>query len=135
VLEALPSDYPDRAKYEKLLAELCAALAATQGKDGLWRASLLDPESYPMGETSGSTFFCYGIAWAINHGIVDREQYLPVARKAWHALTACVEEDGKLGYVQFPADSPRSPTARGNNWEYASGAFLAAGAEMLKLLK
>ena len=135
VLEALPKDYPERPKYEKLLAELCAALAATQGGDGLWRASLLDPESYPLGETSGSTFFCYGIAWAINHGIVDREKYLPVVQKAWHGLMACVEEDGKLGYVQLPADSPRSPTYRSKNVEYAAGAFLSAGAEMIKLLE
>ena len=135
VLEAMPKDYPERSKYEKLLSDMCASLAATQGEDGLWRASLLDPESYPLGETSGSTFFCYGIAWAINHGIVDRAKYLPVAQKAWRGLMASVEPDGKLGYVQLPADSPRSPAYRSKNVEYAAGAFLAAGAEMLKLLE
>lgn len=134
VLEAMPENFPERKKYEHLLAEMCAALAATQGSDGLWRASLLDPDSYPLGETSGSTFFCYGIAWAINHGLVDRATYLPIARKAWKGLMACVEPDGKLGYVQLPADSPRSPTYRKKNVEYATGAFLAAGAEMLQLL-
>ena len=88
-----------------------------------------------MGETSSSTFFCYGLAWGINHGLLDRKKYLPVAIKAWHALMACVEADGKLGYVQLPADSPRSPTFRSKNVEYAAGAFLAAGAEMIRLLK
>ena len=135
VLEALPSDYPERPKYEKLLATLCASLAERQGADGLWRASLLDPDSYPLGETSGSTFFCYAIAWGINHGVLDREKYVPVASKAWRGLMACVEPDGKLGYVQFPAESPRSPTYRSQNVEYAAGAFLAAGAEMLTLLR
>ena len=135
VLEALPKDYPDRPKYEKLLVELCASLAAVQGQDGLWRASLLDPDSYPLGETSSSTFFCYGIAWAINHGVIDRAAYLPAAQKAWKGLMACVEPDGMLGYVQLPADSPRSPTYRSKNVEYAAGAFLLAGSEMIRLLE
>lgn len=134
VLEALPADYPERHKYEQLLKTFCASLAAHQGADGLWRASLLDPDSYPLGETSGSTFFCYGIAWGINHGVLEREKFTPVAAKAWHALMACVETDGKLGYVQLPAESPRSPAYRSKNVEYAAGAFLAAGGEMIKLL-
>lgn len=134
VLDVMPADYPDRRRYEELLVKLCTALAETQGEDGLWRASLLDPDSYPLGETSGSTFFCHAIAWGINHGLLDREKFLPVAMKSWQALMACVEPDGKLGYVQAPAESPRSPTYREKNVEYAAGAFLASGGEMIHLL-
>jgi len=135
ILQYFPKEHPDRKKYESLLKDFAASLARAQGSDGLWRASLLDPDSYPLGETSGSAFFCYAIAWGINHGILDRAKYLPVAAKAWHALMACVEPDGKLGFVQLAADSPRSPTFREKNVEYAAGAFLMAGSEMIQLLE
>ena len=135
VLQYLPKEHPDRKKHEALLIDFAASLARAQGPDGLWRASLLDPDSYPLGETSGSTFFCYAIAWGVNHGILDRAKYLPVAAKAWQALMACVEPDGKMGFVQLPADSPRSPTFREKNVEYAAGAFLMAGSEMIQLLE
>lgn len=135
VLEVLPADDPQRARYEQLLREMAGALVKVQGKDGLWRASLQDPESYPLGETSGSTFFCYGLAWGVNHRILDRQVFQPAALKAWRGLLACVEPDGKLGFVQQPADSPRSPTYRSTNSEYATGALLMAGGEVLRLLR
>ena len=134
VLQALPPGDPQRGRYEQLLRDMADALAKAQGADGLWRASLHDPESYPLGETSGSTFYCYGLAWGINHGVLDKARYQPLVKKAWRALLACVETDGKLGYVQQPADSPRSPAYRRCNVEYATGALLMAGGEMLKLL-
>lgn len=134
VLHHLPADYPSRSRYEQLLREFAEALRRTQGADGLWRASLLDPDSYPMGETSGSTFFCYALAWGVNHGVLDRATYQSAALAAWRGLAACVDADGRLGYVQLPADSPRSPVYRHTNVEYATGAFLLAGSEILSLL-
>ncbi|MEI6646234.1 MAG: glycoside hydrolase family 88 protein, partial [bacterium] len=134
VLETLPADDPQRTRYEQLLREMAAVLIAAQDKDGLWRASLHDPESYPLGETSGSTFFCYGLAWGINHGVLDKSTYQPFVLNAWRALLACIESDGKLGFVQQPADSPRSATYRRTNSEYATGALLLAGSEVLRLL-
>ena len=38
--------------------------------DGMWRASLLDPVEFPMKESSGTAFFCFGMAWGINNGIL-----------------------------------------------------------------
>jgi rhamnogalacturonyl hydrolase YesR len=134
VLEALPADDPLRPRYEQLLREMAKVLITAQGKDGLWRASLQDPESYPLGETSGSTFFCYGLAWGVNHGVLDKSTCQPVVLNAWRALLACVDPDGKLGFVQQPADSPRSATYRRTNSEYATGALLLAGSEVLRLL-
>ncbi len=106
-----------------------------QGKDGLWRASLLDPKSYPMGETSSSTFYCYAFAWGINHKILDPKRFNPAAEKAWNALCACInDQTGRLEFVQLPADSPRSPVYKHCNVEYATGAFLLAGSEILKII-
>lgn len=69
-LEAMPARYPGRKKYEDLLIELASSLKSLQQPDGFWKSDLLDPEIYPMGETSGTAFFCYGIAWAINHKLL-----------------------------------------------------------------
>ncbi len=58
-------------------------LASIQQDDGLWRSSLLDPDSYPGGEASGSGFNIYALAWGINQGVLDSEPYLEVVKKGW----------------------------------------------------
>ena len=77
MLEELPADHPDRARYVTLFREMAEKIAAVQGEDGYWRASLLDPDSRPNPETSGTGFFVYGLAWGINHGLLDRARYEP----------------------------------------------------------
>ena len=96
-------------------------------------ASLLDPDSYPGGEVSGTGFDCYAIAWGINNGILDKATYLPVVEKAWTGLNKCVGEDGHVGWVQpIGADPRKDFTAE--SWEvYGSGAYLLAGSEVIKL--
>ena len=70
VLESLPKEHPTRAFYENLFKEMTQSVLATQQPDGLWRPSLLDPEQIPIGETSGSGFFVFGLAWGVNHGVL-----------------------------------------------------------------
>ena len=134
LLDTLPKDDPQRAEFEADFRKMAAALVACQGADGMWRASLFDPESYPMGETSATALIAYGLLWGVNHGVLDRTAYLPPAEKSARALLVIQESDGKLGYVQPGAESPRVAVYRASNIEYATGAFLLAGAEMLKLL-
>lgn len=135
IIDYMPQNYSNRKKYEKLFQQMCNSLLALQGEDGLWRASLLDTESYPMGETSSTTFFCYAFAWGINNNLLDAEKFTPSVKKAWTALCALVnKETGRLEYVQLPADSPRSPVYKRCNVEYATGAFLLAGSEVVRLL-
>ncbi len=135
VLDYLPEDYPSRSKYVTMYKEICNSLLKLQAKDGLWRSSLLDPESYPMGETSSSTFYCYAFAWGINRGLLNRKDFEPAVLKAWKSLSALVNpENGRLEYVQLPADSPRSPVYKHCNVEYATGAYLLAGSEVIPLL-
>lgn len=135
VLEYLPTDFATRPKYEAMFKAMCKKLLSIQGKDGLWRSSLLDTKSYPMGETSSTTFYCYAFAWGINRGLLDSKTYKPAAFKAWKALSALVNpETGRLEYVQLPADSPRSPVYKNCNVEYATGAYLLGGSEILKLM-
>lgn len=134
LLETLPKDDPQRAEFEADFRKMAVALMACQGADGMWRASLFDPESYPMGETSATALIAFGLLWGINHGVLDRGTFLPPAEKALRALLAVQEPNGKLGYVQPGAESPRVAVYRASNIEYATGAFLLAGSEMLRLL-
>jgi rhamnogalacturonyl hydrolase YesR len=133
VLEELPADYANREFYVTIFKEMAARLKELQQADGLWRASLLDPDSYPGGEVSGSGFDCYAIAWGINNGILDKATYLPVVEKAWIALNKCVKEDGHVGWVQ-PIGADPKKNFNEDSWEvYGSGAFLLAGSEVIKL--
>jgi unsaturated rhamnogalacturonyl hydrolase len=133
VLQELPSDYKMRGFYEQNYLEMAKKIASLQQPDGLWRASLLDPDSYPGGEASGSGFFCYALAWGINNGLLDRDEYLPVVKKAWAGLISLIQEDGRVGWVQPIGADPRQNFSA-ESWEvYGTGAFLLAGSEVIKL--
>ena len=133
ILKELPADYPQRPFYEQLFREMAARISTLQMEDGLWRASLLDPEAYPGGEVSGSGFFCYALAWGLNNKLLDKTTYLPVVRKAWVALNGCVHENGCVGWVQPIGADPRK-NFNADSWEvYGSGAFLLAGSEVIKI--
>ncbi|MDR2816816.1 MAG: glycoside hydrolase family 88 protein [Proteiniphilum sp.] len=134
ILKELPADYPERSFYEGLYKDMAKRVVGLQQEDGLWRASLLDPDSYPGGEVSGSGFFCYALAWGINNKLLDKT-YLPAVRKAWAGLTRCVNEEGRVGWVQ-PIGADPQKNISPDSWEvYGTGAFLLAGSEVIKLPK
>ena len=56
---------------------MCVKLKDIQGQDGLWHSGLLDSVAHKQDETSGSAFFVYGMAYAMNEGIVDKEAFDP----------------------------------------------------------
>ncbi len=61
-------------------------LLSLQDEDGLWRVSLIDPTYLDMGESSGSAFFTFALAWGINNGLLDKS-HKPAIEKAWKALS------------------------------------------------
>ncbi len=133
VLQELPANNAGKDFYINLFKEMSSRLKELQQADGLWRASLLDPDSYPGGEVSGSGFDCYAMAWGINNGILDKATYLPIVEKAWIALNKCVQKDGHVGWVQ-PVGADPKKNFNADSWEvYGSGAFLLAGSEVIKL--
>ena len=132
VLDDLPDDYRDRQKYIDLHKRMAAELIKLQREDGLWPPSLLDPKEFDSPETSGTAFFCYALAWGINHGTLDRATYLPHVIKAWNGLVTKVTPEGKLGYVQKVAGEPGKVNPDDTH-EYAVGALLLAGSEILKI--
>jgi rhamnogalacturonyl hydrolase YesR len=134
VLENLPKEYENRPFYENLFKTMANRLIEIQHEDGLWRTSLLSPESYDHGEVSGSGFFTFALAWGVNNGLLDKNEYEPVVTKAWKALRECQHENGMVGWVQNIGASPAP--ANKNSWQnYGTGAFLLAGSEMIKLEK
>jgi len=133
VLQYMPKDFPSRPRYVHLFQQMSEKIASLQQPDGFWRASLLDPTSFPNPETSGTALFCYGLAWGINAGILPRGQYLPIVTSAWKALASAVDPaTGKLGWVQTVGFKPAGVKAD-DTAEFGVGAFLLAGTEMLKL--
>ncbi|MDH7598376.1 MAG: glycoside hydrolase family 88 protein [Sedimentisphaerales bacterium] len=131
VLDLMPKDHPNYDRYRQLYLEMAQRLIQVQGEDGLWRSSLLDPNAYPVPESSGSGFFCYGLAWGCNKGWLG-ESYKDAVIKAWRGLLDCVHADGKLGYVQPIGDSPNKVNADSTDI-YGIGAFLLAASEVYKM--
>lgn len=126
---------PSSKEYKYFLniyKKMAKKLVSIQTPEGHWAMSLLGQEFYPTPETSGSSFFIYGLAWGINKGILDKKTYEPVVKKGWNAMVSYVSPEGMLGYVQPIGAAPGK--AWPNKTEvYGTGAFLSAGSEVYKL--
>ncbi len=132
IIDELPEG-EDKEWFIALFKEMAPAIAKLQTPQGHWAMSLLCADSYPTPETSGSSFFTYGLAWGINQGYLDRAIYEPVVLKGWNAVVSHVNADGMLGYVQPVGAAP------GKAWPdqtevYGIGAFLSAGSEVYKMV-
>ena len=118
--------------FMKIYKKMADKLLEIQTPEGHWAMSLLGQEFYPTPETSGSSFYTYGLAWGINNGILDEVTYAGGVKKGWNAMVSYVTKDGMLGYVQPIGAAP------GNAWAdktevYGTGAFLSAGSEVFKM--
>ena len=132
VLQAMPANYKDRQRYVTQLQQIAQATAAVQGSDGLWRPGLLDADSYPLPEVSGSAFIAYAMAWGVNNGLLDRDVYAPVIRNAWAGMLGHVYEDGRVGCIQ-PIGAAPGQFTKTSSYVYGVGAFLLAGSEIYKM--
>ena len=131
ILGHLPVSDTNYSWYVDLFRQMAASLRKCQGVDGFWRTNLADPVEFPNPESSGTAFFTFSLAWGINHGLLERETYEPVVKKAWNALYSCVDDDGKVGWGQKVARKPEVVDKEDSD-EFVAGAFLLAGSEMLK---
>jgi len=139
VLQVIPADELHREEYLEDFRNMAEALSAVQREDGFWNPSLVDPDDYGGKETSGTAFFVYGLAWGINHGILDSATYIPHVVCGWECLVNdALHEDGFLGWVQGtgkePGDGqPLSYDKPPNFEDFGLGAFLLAGSEVYNL--
>ena len=103
VFDYLPQDHPDRAALLGALRSLCAGLKRMQDpKTGMWFQVVDKPgEAGNWNETSGTGMFTYLIRKSIDKGYIGREEYLPVARKAYAGMAtkAVRAADGRLDIV------------------------------------
>lgn len=134
IIDHLPEDYPSRDFYISLFREMMEKIAGLQDKQGFWHSSLLDTVAYPMPESSASGFLTYSLFWGINRGYLDKDEYLPIAIKAWKALQTILHEDGKVGFVQAIGADPKSVSVDDTE-VYGAGAFLMAAVEYIHYLK
>lgn len=126
---------PKSQEYQYFLniyLKMAKKLVEIQTPEGHWAMSLLGQKFYPTPETSGTSFFTYGLAWGINQGILDKASYEPTVKKAWQCLVGHVNPEGMLSFVQPIGAAPGKAWA--NRTEvYGTGAFLSAGSEIYTL--
>ncbi len=134
VLERMPQDDPQRAKYVAQYRDMAARIAALQPPDGLWRSGLLDPDAYRSPEISGSAFYTFAMAWGIHHGLLDKKTWMPVVAKAWRGMLAHIYQDGRLGSIQ-PIGAAPDKFKPSSSYVYGVGAFLMAGSELAQMTK
>ena len=132
IIENFPEHGRDKEKYVNLFKEMMTKIKTIQPSDGLFRASLLDTQSHPIKEASGTAFFTYAAAWGVNNGILSKDEFLPFIKKSWGGLLGCINEEGKLVWTQLPGSEP-GDVKEEYNAPYGVGAFLLAGSEIYKL--
>jgi rhamnogalacturonyl hydrolase YesR len=133
IIRELPSNYENKDFFVNIYKKMAAKLLLLQSADGFWRASLLDPASYPNPEMSATAFFVYGMAWGVNNGYLDKATYLPAIVKGWKSMVTSVWPDGKVGFIQPIGADPKSVT-REMTEVYGVGGFLMAGTELTRLV-
>ena len=139
VLDIMPKDASHRDEYEKTYLEMMRALPPLQRTDGYWNVSLHDPTNFGGKELTGTALFIYGMAWGINHGLLDGKTYRPTITKAWNAMaTESVHPNGFLGYVQGTGKEPKDGQpvtydSKPDFEDYGLGCFLLAGTELYKM--
>ncbi len=135
VLDDLPKNDPHREEYLYIFRSMANAILKSQQPEGYWTRSMLDPGQAPGPESSGTSFFTYGILWGLNNGILDEKNYLNVVEKSWNFLIGtALQPNGKIGYVQ-PIGERAIPGQKidvNSTSDFGVGAFLLAASEMIR---
>ena len=85
MLDALPKDDPDRPRLESAVPRDGGEAAGAAEARRLLATFVVGPENSPP-ETSGTGFYVYGLAWGVNHGLLDAPGIRPPIDKGWAAL-------------------------------------------------
>lgn len=136
LLDRLPEDAPHYQAYHTNFVKMAAALKNSQQADGFWGADILEPHHINAPESSGTTFFVYGMAIGVRLGILDSDTYMPVIKKGWLALAnTALQDSGRLGWAQGVAHESYMAYARASSSQpYTTGSYLAASGEIYHLL-
>ena len=136
VLSDMPTDYQHRDYFIDKYLQMASGVKDSQQPEGFWSRSMIDRPFADGFESSGTSFFTYGLAWGINSGYLDRATYLDTTLKGWYFLyNTALQDDGTVGYVQpIGENSKQSLNIGGRNTaNFGVGAFLLAASEISKL--
>ncbi|TXK36487.1 glycoside hydrolase family 88 protein [Pontibacter qinzhouensis] len=138
VLQDLPTNDPHRNEYIEKFVGMAEAIKNSQQPEGYWTRSMLDPEHAPGPESSGTSFFTYGLLWGINNGFLGRDEYLPAALRGYKFLTeVALQPNGRVGYVQPIGERaiPGQVVDANSTANFGVGAFLLATSEMHRMVE
>lgn len=131
-LQTLPQDANHYTEYRDVFVDMADALCKCQCEDGFWRTSLLEPEEFPMPETSGTALNVLGLLIGVRLGLLGDEA-LRCAQKGFEALNReAVEPSGRIGWVQIVALKP-GPVKKECTNDYAVGTYLLICRELVEL--
>lgn len=137
VLADMPKDYKGYPFFLQRYQQLAEGVARCQQADGYWSRSMLCEGDAPGPETSGTAFFCYGLEWGVNNGLLDKSKYESTIESAWNYLKGtALQADGSIGYVQPIGEKP-DPTKivdSRSQAPFGTGAWLLAACERVRYL-
>ena len=138
VLADMPASYKYYTFFRDKYVKLAKAVAGLQQPEGYWTRSMMDPQQAPGAETSGTAFFCYGLLWGVNNGVLDEAEFMPVIRKAWNYLRGtAMQKSGRIGYVQPIGEKaiPGQVVDQNSEANFGTGAWLLAACEYVRYLE
>ena len=138
VLQDLPQNYIHRTFFEQRFKDMADAIVSSQQKEGYWSRSMLDEEQAPGYETSGTSFFTYGLLWGINSGYLKDRKFYDAALKGWNYLeNKALQKNGEIGYVQPIGEKaiPGQVVDKNSVSDFGTGAFLLAASEYVRFLE
>ncbi len=139
LLEKLPDDHTAREELHAFFREMCAGVAALQGRSGMWHQVLNRPDAYE--EASCTAMFAYAVARGVRFGWLDnQEEYTGVALKAWRGLTSeAIDRQGNVHGVcsgsrySFSPDYYMYDLRTVINDNHGIGIMMLAGVEISRL--
>jgi unsaturated rhamnogalacturonyl hydrolase len=134
LLNNLPASHPKRPELIKLLERQIVGFSRYQDTSGMWRQLLDKPESYL--ESSVTAMYVYTVAKAVNEGWINK-RFITIAQRGWDALTKKITTDGQIPDICIGTSVEEDISyyfnrPRETNGTHGLGAFLMAGAEMIK---
>ena len=115
LLANLPESDPNRKRIMEGYLLMMNNLKKYVNRDGLWNQLIDQPDFWT--ETSGSAMFAYAMILGVQNGWLEKEEFAPVARRAWLGLCNYINDDDKLTEVcvgtgkknsyQYYKDRPR----------------------------
>jgi rhamnogalacturonyl hydrolase YesR len=97
LLRSLPPDHPRRPQIMAGYRKMMASLLKYQGKDGMWRQVLDQPDFWP--ESSGTAMFTFAMVTGVKNGWLPAKPYARAARKGWLALVRYLDANGDVQNV------------------------------------